>query len=218
MEKVTVQVLAPDDVGVSALYPANGTTYLAGDIVDINATIHNYASYLEAEVPVNLTITGPNGYTFFSGLTVTGLSGGTDKPANFTWQTSSLGAGTYTINVSTELSNDPKTSNDSISRTITLQQKPALSITASTNQTSYGQATPILLSASVIDPASAPVPAALVYANITGPSVTEIQVMAYNTNTQKYEIGLAYLNTGVYQYAISGLKRWISGRSDRFPE
>jgi hypothetical protein len=214
IEKVHVQVIAPDDVGVSTLSPANGTLYFTGDTVSIDATVHNYASYFEAEVPVSLHITGPDGYSYFDGTTINGLSGGADQPVNFIWGTAGLQAGAYTIRVSTNLAVDPKTNNDALSRSITLDQKPSLDVSASTDQATYGQNVSILLSASVTDPSAAAVPGCLVYAHVTGPSVDETHVMAYNSSSQQYEVGLAYVNLGTYQYTVSVSKEgYLSGET-----
>lgn len=206
LQKVEVDVIAPDDVAVSALTPGNGTQYLVGDAVPVVATIQNNTSYFESEVPVSLRVTGPGGYVHENGLAISALAGLTSQPVNFSWSTSGLPAGTYTLQVSTGLASDPYTSNNSLARTITLAQKPTLSVVAGTGGSIFGQNESILLSASVTDPALTAVPGALVYAHITGPSVDETQVMAYNATAQAYEIALAYPNLGTYQYTVRATK------------
>jgi hypothetical protein len=214
MERVKVQVVDPNDVGISALTPASGASSYVGDPVQINATVHNYASYFEPEVPVGLTITGPGGYTYTDGTTVTALSGGSDKNVSFAWQTGGLAPGAYTVRVSTNLAEDPRTTNDALSHGVTLAQKPALSVVANTGQSSYAQGAAIQLSASVTDPAAAPVPGCLVYAQITGPSVAETHVMAYDAGAQQYRVGLSYANLGSYQYTVTASKDgYLSGET-----
>jgi hypothetical protein len=214
MERVLVQVVDPNDVGTSALTPPSGSSFFLGDAVTINATVHNYASYFEPEVPVGLTITGPDGYTYTDGTTVTALSGGADKGVSFSWLTGGLAPGAYTVRVATDLAEDPRDTNDAQSRSITLAQKPALSVTASTDQASYQQGAAIVLSASVTDPSAVPVPGCLVYAQITGPSVDETHVMVYDPGSQQYQVGLSYTNLGSYQYTVSASKEgYLSGET-----
>lgn len=205
MEKVLVQVKAPDDVGISALSP-DGGSFNAGDPVAINATVYNNAGYAEAAVPVSLLITGPGGYRRSDGITVTNLAVGGVATANFTWPTAGLAGGNYTINVATDLANDPLTDNDSLSSVVTLVQPPLLSVAGSTAQSSYGQNLPLTLIAVVTEPPAAPVAGALVYAVISGPSTSEARVLTYNSGAQRYETTVSYANLGAYQYTISAAK------------
>ncbi|MFA5771145.1 MAG: M14 family zinc carboxypeptidase [Thermoplasmata archaeon] len=99
------------DAGIFGLTsPANGTAIGSDSVLNVNARVMNYGDS-EIDIPVELAITSPEGYTDINSTTAH-LRAGQVKDVVFSWSPPFPGTENYTLSVRTNLTGDEYSRND----------------------------------------------------------------------------------------------------------